>query len=160
MPVSVFLVSSFLIALLMMLMIVSMRFQGLLGAVDAVDVLNGWWWSAANLERVSGQDPICNPSRAQCVVCDMGTANAPACCCLLWVSASQSSVLGWDCCDKGCVCRQVIFGCVCDKFQEKSSAVAMVPRKGVVHFIGSPGGGSPRWCVLSMSVLHPSGGGK
>ena len=41
MPVSVFLTLYFLIVFLMMLMIVLMCFQGLLGAVDGVNVLNG-----------------------------------------------------------------------------------------------------------------------
>ena len=37
-------------------------------------------------------------------------------------------------------------------FRKKSSVVAMVSRKGVVHFVGSPGGGLPYWYMLSISV--------
>ena len=47
-----FSVLSFLIVLLMMLVILSMCFQGfLLGAVNVVSVSNGWRRSAASLER-------------------------------------------------------------------------------------------------------------
>ena len=44
-------------------------------------------------------------------------------------------------------------------FRKKSSlVVAVVLRKGVVHFVGCPGGGSPRWYMLSISVLIIVGG--
>ena len=56
MRVSLVRASSFLIVLSVMFVVVSMRFQGLSGAVDAGSVLlNGHPWCAASLERASGQ---------------------------------------------------------------------------------------------------------
>ena len=38
-----------------------MRFQGLLGTVDAVSVLKGYQWFVDSLEYMSESDPICSP---------------------------------------------------------------------------------------------------
>ena len=51
------------IVLLMVSVMVVMCFQGLLGAVGAVSVSNGYRWSAGSVHRMSS-DPTCNPLRA------------------------------------------------------------------------------------------------
>jgi hypothetical protein len=47
-------------SLLFLLHRISMRFQGTLGAVDAVSALSGRRWSAASSERALGSAPICS----------------------------------------------------------------------------------------------------
>ena len=56
--VSILCVSCVLIVLLMTLVMVAMRCQGLVAAAGAVNVSNEWRWSAASLDRVSGSDPV------------------------------------------------------------------------------------------------------
>ena len=101
-------VSSFLVLLWMVLVIVSMRFQELLGPVDADSVWNGYGWSAASLEHVSALDPIvCSPLR---VAVNSGLSimmqELHMRLLILLVLGVYIPILRFfgNCCDEGCVC--------------------------------------------------------
>ena len=142
--ISLFPVASFLIVLLMMLVILSLCFQGLFGTVNAVSVSNG-------NSVMSWSDRICSPLRAYCIVHDMGAAARFRC-----LYPNPPFLAGNVAIRDACI-RRLSLGCVYDNFQEeKSFVVLMVSRKGIAHFVGSVGGGSPSSCwlyVLSISVL-------